>query len=150
MKSQLNEFGRVSRAIVALAVAGLMAAACGGGSPPGECASDADCADGTVCEPGLGGEGNVCVAGCHQDSQCGAGDRCELVVCVTTPCPGQCVPRSGCATDDDCGAGEVCEPSGPSCGPSECVPGCHVDAQCASGQCEIVQCVTCPCPGHCL
>lgn len=148
MDSKLTEIARVVRWGFCALVPIMLVAACGPGLP-GECASDADCPDATVCEPSLGGGANVCAPGCHEDSQCGASEHCEQVVCITAPCPGHCV-SSGCATDADCTSGRVCEPSGPSCGAPECVPGCHSDAQCASGQtCNIVQCFTCPCPGRC-
>ncbi|HYH42505.1 MAG TPA: hypothetical protein VD867_11010 [Burkholderiales bacterium] len=136
--------------LIFLGFGAALAAGCGGGQPPGECSTDADCEAGSVCEPGLAGGANVCVVGCHEDSQCGAGARCELVVCVTTPCPGQCTADAGCASDADCSPGQVCEPSGPGCGPLACVGGCHEDSQCAAGEvCNVVNCITCPCPGFC-
>lgn len=122
--------------------------------PDPECRNDLDCADGEVCE--LGGRGcgtPVCVPGCNEDAQCGRGQDCVEVQCVTCPCPGLCMdrpPDAACRNDDDCGAGEVCEPGGPGCSTPVCVPGCHANDDCQAGQsCLDVQCVTCPCPGVC-
>ncbi len=122
------------------------------------CSDDDDCGQGTVCEPS-GPICNVndmqCVAGCHADNDCANDEICNIVQCVTCPCPGECIPDTsdGCQTDYDCGPGTVCEPSFPDCGVDDmqCVPGCHDKGDCAPGQnCNIVQCVTCPCPGQCL
>jgi hypothetical protein len=145
-----NSAMQESRWAVMLLLAAGLSSACGEEPPSGACATDADCPATMVCEPGLAGGPAECVLGCHVDGQCGANEHCETVVCVTTPCPGRCEPDSGCQEDDDCGAGEVCEPSGPSCGPPVCVEGCRTDSQCPAGQaCQLVQCITCPCPGHC-
>lgn len=120
-----------------------------------ECVSDADCDGGQVCEAvsrsGRSGTQNQCVTGCHEDSQCGAGARCEEVVCITTPCPGQCVAGADeCADDSDCTPGSVCELSTGCEAPSTCVPGCHDASQCGPGEsCRSVECFTCPCPGSC-
>jgi hypothetical protein len=119
-----------------------------------ECDTDTDCQAGQVCEsvpvPDQGND-NQCVTGCHDDSQCGVGQRCEPVVCVTAPCPGQCVGATNeCRGDADCASGSVCELSTGCEEPSRCVPGCHEDSQCSSGdRCRVVQCFTCPCPGFC-
>ncbi|NNL65974.1 MAG: hypothetical protein HKP30_07025 [Myxococcales bacterium] len=122
--------------------------------PEPECRNDLDCGDGEVCE--LGGRGcdtPVCVPGCHEDAQCGRDQDCQEVQCVTCPCPGVCQDRpqdAECRDDDDCGDGEVCEPGGQGCNTPVCVSGCHVNADCPSGICAAVQCVTCPCPGVCV
>jgi hypothetical protein len=119
-----------------------------------ECKNDGDCAPGTVCEPsGPGCGANECVEGCHDDWDCESGESCTTVNCVTCPCPGYCEatgPKS-CTSDDDCDPGTVCELEGPGCGPnSYCVAGCHDDADCNKGQsCNMVYCITCPCPGFC-
>jgi len=119
-----------------------------------ECATDADCKDGQVCEAVPVADGNSsqqCVLGCHDDAQCGDGQRCEPVVCVTAPCPGQCTGGANeCSGDSDCSSGSVCELSTGCDDPSICVPGCHEDSQCGAGErCNIVQCFTCPCAGRC-
>jgi hypothetical protein len=122
-----------------------------------ECVTDTDCESGQVCEfvPGQTEPGHAqghrqCVDGCHEDTQCGAGQSCQTVECVTAPCPGMCVPSDACSVDDECPAGSVCELSTGCSAPSACVPGCHDDSQCGGGQsCNIVQCITCPCPGTC-
>jgi hypothetical protein len=141
--------GSLLAATPRLAAVALLLAGCD------ECVSDADCEDGQVCEAvsrsaGSGSQ-NQCVSGCHEDSQCGAGERCEQVVCVTTPCPGQCVASADeCADDSDCTAGSVCELSTGCTSPSTCVAGCRADAECADGlHCLQPQCFTCPCPGFC-
>jgi hypothetical protein len=138
----------VLAATVRLAAVALLAVGCH------ECDTDADCEGGRVCEAvpvaGGGGSENQCVTGCHADSQCAAGERCEEVVCITAPCPGQCVGASECAGDADCATGSVCELSTGCTAPSTCVPGCHDSSQCSAGEsCNIVQCLTCPCPGSC-
>lgn len=75
----------------------------------GSCRGDDDCPQGEVCEPGPPGAAgqigaSVCVPGCHEDVQCGPGHSCRKVECVTTPCPGFCVPEKcgDCYSDADC------------------------------------------------
>ncbi|MEM7155105.1 MAG: hypothetical protein AAF799_19820 [Myxococcota bacterium] len=120
------------------------------------CEDDDDCGQGTVCEPGGPScdlDDMQCVAGCHEDADCGSGEICDPVVCVTCPCPGNCIPDdTSCESDYDCGPGTVCEPSFPGCGTDqmECVAGCHDDNDCGYGQaCQPQYCFTCPCPGVC-
>ena len=122
--------------------------------PEADCRGDGDCQRGEVCE--LGGpecDTPTCVAGCHDNEQCGQDRFCQDVQCVTCPCPGQCAdldPEPECRNDGDCAAGEVCELGGPDCNRAVCVPGCHDTRQCGQDQiCEDVVCVTCPCPGRC-
>jgi len=57
------------------------------------CKTDADCALGTVCEKTL--QGTQCVAGCHSDDQCQAGEWCAPQFCrlSQTPCSGMCAQR---------------------------------------------------------
>ncbi|MCH9685373.1 MAG: hypothetical protein K0V04_28315 [Deltaproteobacteria bacterium] len=122
------------------------------------CQSDANCAPGTVCEPSgpfCNVNESTCVAGCHEDDDCGGGEFCQQLDCFTCPCPGECMPDGGegCTDDDDCAAGTVCEPAGPPCDldNTACIPGCHADDDCSAGEvCDIVTCVTCPCPGNCI
>jgi Cys-rich repeat protein len=122
----------------------------------GDCHSDDDCIPGEVCEPSAPGgpDGNVCVPGCRDDDDCGEGEKCEEVICVTTPCPGQCIPsgEAECKVDSDCPAGEVCEPGAPfDPRPLVCAFGCHTDDQCKPGElCLAVPCITTPCPGQCV
>ncbi len=125
----------------------------------GECSNDEDCPHGQVCElfdfiDGGGQEHRFCVPGCHDDDDCHSGEKCHEVVCVTTPCPGQCLPslEPECAVDDDCPEGQVCEPGAPfDPRPMVCAPGCHTDDQCKPGQqCVEVACFTTPCPGQCV
>ncbi len=117
-----------------------------------ECHGDAECGPGEICE-GCGPTGpRSCMTGCRDNSDCGQGQICEQVVCGTCPCPAQCVARpAGCTSDAECGPGKVCE-AGPGCSePNLCVAGCHDDAQCpGGGVCDWpMDCLTCPCPGHC-
>jgi Cys-rich repeat protein len=141
--------GSMLAATPRLAAVALLLAGCD------ECVSDDDCDDGQVCEVVSRGAAmanqNQCVTGCHEDSQCSAGERCEEVVCITTPCPGQCVAGADeCSDDSDCASGSVCELSTGCEAPSTCVPGCHDASQCGAGEsCRTVECFTCPCPGIC-
>ena len=65
------------------------------------CTSDRDCGRGTVCEFGTGCKGAMtCVAGCHNDTQCGPGSTCTTPRCVTCPCPGSCSTTSNCVDAD--------------------------------------------------
>jgi hypothetical protein len=54
-----------------------------------------------------------------------------------------------CSIDTDCSAGTVCELGSGCSEPRVCVPGCHLDSQCAAGACDIFNCFTFPCPGRC-
>ena len=81
--------------------------------PDGECKADDDCPDGEVCEflPVLAPfDVAVCVPGCRSDADCERGQSCHEVVCVTAPCPPQCVdvPPGACRDDSDCPKGQVC------------------------------------------
>ncbi len=117
-----------------------------------ECESDSDCPGGTVCELSTGCQSpSQCVSGCREDSQCGPGEFCNQVQCITCPCPGICEPHDeSCETDADCPSGEVCELSTGCQQPLQCTPGCREDSQCPAGLvCHQVLCITCPCPGLC-
>lgn len=91
---------------------------------PMECATDPDCEDGSVCEPGpempcqCMGPGLVCAPACTSDS-CGEG-----LVCAED---GHCVAAS-CASDGYvCPEGSVCDPARPDY-PHGCAPAyCDVD-----------------------
>jgi len=66
-----------------------------------ECATDANCKEGFVCE------GNKCVPKPEctpTGNECGPGKRCENGRCVE-----QMGARSGCTTDADCPAGQTCQ-----------------------------------------
>ncbi len=117
----------------------------------GACATDSDCAEGQVCEPGLGGDGTVCVDGCHEDSQCDDGQQCTQPQCFTTPCPGYCEGNASgeCSSDADCREGNVCETA--LSGDTVCVSGCRDNDGCSDHQtCQEVLCVTTPCPAQCF
>ncbi len=96
-----------------------------------ECATDANCKSGFVCQdqrcvpkpectPGGNecGEGKACKAGkcvvheCDANADCGAGSRCENNRCVT----------GGCAEDADCPSGQVCR--GGACEAAQASAGC--------------------------
>ncbi len=68
--------------------------------PVPECAGDADCAEGQVCENG------VCTDApapeCETDADCAEGQVCEGGVCTDAPAP-------ECETDADCAEGQACE-----------------------------------------
>jgi Cys-rich repeat protein len=124
-----------------------------GCEPEPECRVDADCPGGSVCELSTGCEApSQCVVGCHDDSQCQSGESCNQVQCFTCPCPGICeAPTGSCSSDSDCPTGTVCELSTGCTEPSQCVTGCRDDSGCGPGEvCDVVQCITCPCPGLCL
>lgn len=88
------------------------------------CSTDADCANGDVCDSGY------CLTligtSCASNADCATGDACDVAA-------GQCVAGGlGCASDADCATGEVCDGSG-SCVPGS-IGGCTSDADCASGE----------------
>ncbi|MCH8028826.1 MAG: hypothetical protein IH874_02710 [Candidatus Dadabacteria bacterium] len=64
--------------------------------PLPECTTDADCAEGEVCEAG------ECVPApeCIIDADCAEGEVCEVGTCIEEP---------ECTVDADCAEGEVCE-----------------------------------------
>lgn len=81
-----------------------------------QCATDAQCKDGFVCE------GNICVPKpeCARDSDCGTGKKCRVGKCVTYECSqdkdcaggSRCIQNrcvaGGCQTNEDCGTGQEC------------------------------------------
>ena len=108
---------------------------------PAGCLSDADCAEGEVCEQGLPGDcQNHCVPaqiGCTTDADCGA---CQ--VCVANQCQG--TGLVACAEHADCAADQFChqvlgEPCKNAC---EALPdgACRDAADCPEGS----QCVALP------
>ncbi len=89
--------------------------ACGCGTPRCEkasgCAKDDDCGDGLVCESGAGCNGaKRCVPGCRVGTMkgCSTGYTCEAQVCVTCPCPDQCVVDPDCYDGDGDGYAKSC------------------------------------------
>lgn len=97
---------------------------CGGGFcrelPGGECTTDRDCPEGTLCV------GRACVRDavrCDTDRDCpDPATTCENGTCVT--------PTAGCTTDDECPRGEICE--GGACRPAPA--GCETDDVCGPGR----------------
>ncbi len=94
---------------------------------PGTCSSDADCAEGEVCEEGFCRPGPcICADGslCDENGQCGSnGGPCAGKVCgdLCDPCEGD--PNAdGCITVISfCQADGACRPERPICeGPGEC------------------------------
>ncbi len=69
-------------------------------TPTPECTTDADCAEGQVCDDG------VCTAApepeCTTDADCAEGEVCDDGVCTAAPEP-------ECETDADCAEGEECD-----------------------------------------
>lgn len=84
---------------------GLPIVLCQRGNLYDSCDTDDDCEDGFVCEPGPGcsTDKNTCVAGCRDNTGCGAGETCSQVLqCSTCPCPPFCVPsNANCEIDPD-------------------------------------------------
>jgi len=100
---------------------------------PPECETDADCAEGQVCENG------VCTDApapeCETDADCAEGQVCEDGVCIDAPAP-------ECNTNADCAEGQVCEDGVCTDAP---VLDCDTNADCAEGQvCEDGVCVEAP------
>ena len=108
----------------------------------GRCWTDADCADGQVCEGAF-----VCPEG---------------ALCLVADQPGKCVDGGArkCQVDDDCAAGAYCawECDGSAGGcTATCQPmpegvcvkdaDCRADQRCVKGPCPL--CVGCPCFGTC-
>ena len=52
-----------------------------------------------------------------------------------------------CSRSEECPIGFTC--IGCSAEDLRCLPGCQTDADCPSGACESLNCITCPCPGAC-
>ncbi len=103
------------------------------------CASDAQCAKGTVClagQCGAPGSAPAALKECSSRSDCEAGK-----VCVANKCGG-CVAKTDCAANETCSAG-VCivPPAATTCKFSS---ECEVGKICADGSC-LVSCETTPC-----
>ncbi|MGA9522085.1 MAG: OmpA family protein [Myxococcaceae bacterium] len=94
-----------------------------------ECATDANCKDGFVCQA------NKCVPKPEctpTGSECGEGKNCEAGKCV----------EAECTTGSDCRTGK--------CESGRCVPACTVDTDCGSGQgCQEGACVTTSASAQC-
>jgi len=71
----------------------------------GQCAADTDCPAGQVCELGRGGD-MVCVDGCREDAACPEDMKCVQVTCVTVPCPALCLDVG--TGDADCALAGSC------------------------------------------
>ena len=65
-----------------------------------ECVSDADCAEGQVCEDGACTDAPA--PECETDADCAEGQVCEDGVCTDAPVP-------ECEADADCAEGQMCE-----------------------------------------
>lgn len=83
------------------------------------------CVDARTCEPPAPPPPPTC----ESDDDCPAGEACEQVQCITTPCPPRCVPGddgedpvpSACDDDSACADGEFCQsPTGVCGGPGTC------------------------------
>ena len=77
----------------------VLVAGCATTQPP-ECETDADCAEGQVCENGRCVDAPV--PECETDADCAEGQVCEDGVCADAPV-------IECETDADCAEGQVCE-----------------------------------------
>jgi MYXO-CTERM domain-containing protein len=126
----------VRRSLTLLASGGVALLSAGSVLAQEECAADADCAAGFVCEV-------VGVSGCAAPA-CEPGVDCDMVpmTCESEEFYG-CVPAP-CSTDADCGAGMVCEVTVTDC--STVSQSCDRDGNCTetmSAPCETsdAQCV---------
>lgn len=97
------------------------------------CSSDSSCPAGEVCVSDCAGA-RVCVAGCRSSDQCGAGRVCVPTATKCGDAYGLCQVSAACTDDSKCPSGTVCGTTSDDC-TKHCVPGCHRDDQCASGQC---------------
>ncbi|HEY3449747.1 MAG TPA: hypothetical protein VGK67_25560 [Myxococcales bacterium] len=101
------------------------------------CTSDDQCPAGSVCEfSDYGGTQRSCLAGCHQDAQCGDGQVCAILLCANCPncpCYGQCQAKAGCEFDTECAAGMVCGTESGRCD-LHCLEGCRTDKDCRPDQ----------------
>ena len=98
----------------------------GGGTVTPECTDDTDCTDPNrpICRPNF----DVCVQ-CVEDTDCGAGEVCNNLVCE--------LPAGNCQIDDDCsGSTPVCDQGNNVC--VEClVPNdCGQGETCIDNECE--------------
>lgn len=113
--------------------------ASGAGEVPRGCTSDTECnhgalGTGRVCA-NAGPERGTCFDGCHQDTDCPTGGKCDQTATPHWQCTNQ-PPATGtkCTTDAECtsggaGAGRVCSTES-----HTCIVGCHSDDDCgASG-----------------
>lgn len=108
------------------------------------CRSSLDCAEGEVCNVGIGqcfpgcteeNEAEVCAGRqhcsnslcveCEEDSECNPGFSCNVEA-------GRCVGAKSCFTDRDCEAGLICNRSTKSC--TEPPPPCFHDNNCLSDE----------------
>ena len=81
--------------MIGLPLCALLVACSSSQSPPGACATNADCASSS--------KGPVCVVGfcaqCAADSECTAGKKCNAGDCVDCIVDGDCGPRSMCVAN---------------------------------------------------
>ncbi len=92
----------------------------------GECADDAECAPGQICQEAR------CLPGCRFDGACAAGQICEGSSCV-----------EGCRDPADCAVGQTCQ--GGACRAVECADDaeCGGGHQCRAGACAEVGAAAC-------
>ncbi len=93
------------------------------------CAEDTDCDAGAYCDAAAGG---ICLPGCRDGAECGAGFRCDE--------DHRC--RAECAGEADCAAGEYCDAELHSCRVDCTLPGhqgCQPEEACdaATHQCRL-------------
>jgi hypothetical protein len=122
------------------------------------CAARADGGVPTDCLPCNDGFLGVCTpdptSGCADDTQCAAGETCQ-VYCTgacdptmgcTEVCQGVCVPaQDGCGSDADCPAGFACESVCP-----PCAGGAAPDGSSGADPSFAPPCVGGPCVGQCV
>ena len=104
---------------------------------PATCATDSECGLGMVCEAGPSCTGTkTCVPGCHDESQCPAGQACQHTECKTCPCPGVCTAPVCVSGASPCGDGLGCLWGEASC-TNSCCQGCPAwgAPDCADGLC---------------
>lgn len=84
--------------------------------------------------------------GCNTDADCGEGQFCQDIVCITTPCNKPCVDKAGeggdCGADNECKDGLSCVEGvcSAACNPVMCELFCENGFKVDENGCEICEC----------